>query len=345
MTEESEEKKLPASEKKLREARRKGQVSHSVDLISGFSLFAALAYIFLIWPSVNGHLSELVQTVTTPGPFEETSIRAIRHSIVLLFKITAPVAAIVVVVTLLFGIIGTRGLVFSAQPLAPRFDNINPAKGLKKIMSLRNVIEFVKGLAKVIFLSALFVVVLAAWLQPMFDAPACGASCTEPMIKAVLTQLGIAAALAFIVIGLIDAPIQRRLFLREMRMTTTEHKREHKDLEGDPLIRQELKRQRRDLAALSGNLGLKNAVVVFAASGRAVALRYVKGETPAPMVVAKAQGSAATEMASQARQLGIPVVEDATVAGPLFGHSGIGKYIPEKFFASVVPHLIRLGLT
>ncbi len=146
-------------------------------------------------------------------------------------------------------------------------------------------------------------------------------------------------------IGILDVPIQRWLFLRDMRMTTTEYKREHKDLEGDPLVRQELQRQRREVVMQPVRLGLKNAVIVFAAGDRLVALRYVKGETPVPVIVGKGQGRAADEMANQARQLGIPVVEDAAVAEPLFETSRTGGYISQDHFSPVVRHLVRLGLT
>ncbi|TKB36036.1 MAG: EscU/YscU/HrcU family type III secretion system export apparatus switch protein, partial [Mesorhizobium sp.] len=204
-------------------------------------------YLYFAWPMLVEHLSELVQTVTVPGgSFGEVSLRAIRHSFSLLMLATLPLVGIVVVLTVAFGMLGTFGPVFSFEPLKPQFDHINPVKGLQKILSLRNVIEFTKGLAKVVLLASLFVFILAAWLQPLFDAPGCGQSCLEPIIKAVLTPLGIAAALAFVVIGVIDVPIQRWLFLRDMRMTTTEYKREHKDLEGDPLIRHEQQRQRRE---------------------------------------------------------------------------------------------------
>lgn len=346
MAEEAEEKQLPASDKKLRDARRKGQVSQSRDLIAGFTLLAALAYLFFIWPTVSEHLSELVQTVTASnGLFGEISMRAIRHTIALMFLVTAPLAGIVTVFTLVFGVIATSGPVFSFEPVKPQFDHINPAKGLKKIVSLRNVIEFAKGLAKVVFLSCLFVAILLAWLQPLFDTPGCGETCVEPMIKSVLTPLGIAAALGFIVIGLIDVPLQRWLFRRDMRMTRTEFKREHKDLEGDPLIRQELQRQRREAVARPLRLGLKNAVLVFVAGDRMVALRYVSNETPVPVVVAKGQGRIADGMIGEARRLAIPVVEDAALVEPLFERTGVGAYIGEDLFSPVVRHLVRHGLT
>ena len=346
MTQEAEEKQLPASDKKLRDARRKGQVSQSRDLIAGFTLFAALAYLFFIWPTVSEHLSQLVQTVTASGaPFDEISMRAIRHTVSLMFLVTAPLVGIVVVFTLLFGFIASYGPVFSFEPIKPQFDHINPAKGLMKIISLRNVVEFAKGVAKVVFLAGLFVIILLAWMQPLFDAPGCGESCIGPMIKGVLTPLGIAAVLGFILIGLIDVPLQRWLFLRDMRMTKTEYKREYKDLEGDPLIQQEFLRQRREAVTRPIRLGIKSAVLAFVAGDRMVALRYVRDDTPVPVIVGKGQGHVADTMIAEARRLGIPVVEDAALVESLYERAGVGSFVSSDLYSPIVRHLVRLGLT
>ncbi|RWK07401.1 EscU/YscU/HrcU family type III secretion system export apparatus switch protein [Mesorhizobium sp.] len=346
MAEEAEEKKLPASDKKLRDARRKGKVPQSRDLTSGFTFLGALGYLYFSWPTLFKRLSELLQTVTEPdGSFGDVSLRAIRSFFSLLMLATLPLVGIVVVLTAAFGMLGTFGPVFSFEPLKPQLDNINPAKGLQKILSLRNVIEFVKGVIKLVLLACLFVFVLITWLQPLFDAPGCGPSCLGPMIKAVLTPLGIAAGLAFVVIGVIDVPVQRWLFLRDMRMTTTEYKREQKDLEGDPLIRHEQQRQRREVVLQSAKLGMKNAVIVFVSGDLAVALRYVKGETPVPVIVGKGQGRAANDIMAQARQAGIPVVEDGAVAEALFEGANTGSYIGQHMFSPVVRHLVRHGLT
>lgn len=346
MAEEAEEKQLPASDKKLRDSRRKGQVSQSRDLVAGFTLFAALAYLFFIWPSVTGHFVDLVRTVTSSdGAFDDVAMRALGHTAWLTFLVTGPLAGIVVVFTVLFGMISTHGPVFSFEPIKPQFDHINPAKGLQKIVSMRNAVEFAKSLAKVVFLVGLFVAILLAWLQPLFIAPACGDACVEPMMRAVMIPLGAAAALGFVLIGIADVPLQRWLFLRDMRMTKTEFRREYKDMEGDPLIRQEFNRQRREAVTRPSRLGLKNAVLVFEAGGRMVGLRYVRDETPVPVVVVKAEGPAAGGMIAEAQKLGIPVIGDAALVEPLYRRTGVGAYIGEELYSPVVRYLVRHNLT
>lgn len=345
MSKESEEKQLPASAKKLREARRKGQVSHSRDLISGVTFCAAFTHLLVIWPTIHEHLSQLIHVITAlDGSFEEIRHRAFNHVANLIFLVTAPLVGIVVVFAILFGMIATGGPVFSFEPIKPKLDHVNPVNGFKKIASLRNFIEFIKGLTKVIILAGVFVTILLTSLQPLFNTPGCGETCVEPMVMRVLAPIGIAAALAFIIIGVVDVPIQRWLHLRDMRMTRTEFKRERKDTEGDPHIRQQLRRDRREIVEEAVKRGVEHASIVFTGSDCLVALRYFGDETPVPIVVEKSRGASARLLSAKASTLGIPIVADDGACDTLFRLTRMGASIGPKTFPTVIPHLIRLGL-
>lgn len=346
MAQETEEKKLPASDKKVRDARKKGQVPHSRDFVSGFVLLAALAYLFVFWPTVVDRLLELVQTVTQADQpaFTTISETASRQVFLTILLSAGPLVAVIVVVTIFFGIVATRGPVFSFEPIKPQFDHINPGKGFKRLASMRNMVEFAKSLIKTIFLAVLFVVVLLAWFQPLFDAPSCGETCIMPMIVSALIPLGMAAALAFVIIGIIDVPIQRWLYRHDLRMTKTELKREQKDLIGDPLIRQERQKLQRNAVARPTKPGMKNAVLALRDGDRVIGLRYVRGETPVPAIVAKGQGRLAAVLMSEARLNGCPVVEDSELVEQMFERARIGEFLDSRFFQPVIGHLVRLNL-
>ncbi len=349
MTEQAEEKKLPASDKKLREGRRKGQVSHSRDLISGFTLVAALVYLFYAWTGFMERLNQLVETVISwpESSFEATSAQALHHSVLVVATALVPVAILVVVFTIALSIFVTGGPVFAVEPIKPRFDHISPAKGIKRIFSLRNLIEFAKGLTKIVLLSALFMAIFLAWLQSLFEAPSCGETCLEQVFKSVLVPLGGAAALTFVVTGAVDLFLQRWLFLRDMRMTRSEYKRERKDLEGDPQIRQARYRQRHASANASGETvkaGIRHANIVFSDHGRLIALRYVKGETSVPVVVAKGRGDGARKQLIEAQRQGLAVANDQEALDLLFPNSAVGDAIDQSAFAVVVRNLVRFNL-
>ena len=144
MNDETEQKSLPASEKKLRDARRKGRVSHSRDLVTGFTLTIMFIYLLIVWPALGDRLNELVTVVSqsVDRPFGEAGSRAVRLAVDILLLMSLPPVAIVVVGDLVAGMASTFGPVFSFDLVKPRFDHINPAQGLKRIFSVRNAVEF-----------------------------------------------------------------------------------------------------------------------------------------------------------------------------------------------------------
>jgi type III secretion protein U len=342
---ESEEKTLPASHKKLQDARRKGKVSTSKDLVSGFTMLAAVLYLLYAWPTMRDRVIQLIDVVSTSTdrPFSEVLQRAVYGTIEVLVMTTAPLVVVVFAVGVMIGMLATLGPVFSFENVKPEFDHINPMQGAKRIFSSRNLIEFVKSLAKVVVLTAAFWIVLRGFIPPLFQAPSCGESCLGPMVISTLQPLAITAVIAFVVIGVLDMPLQRQLFLREMRMTRTEQKRELKDLEGDPLIKSERRRLRSMMAAKQVRKGVRHAVVVIVHEDRIVGLRYHREEAPVPLIVSKGRGQAGDEMLAEARRLGIPVVEDASMVDGLIG-TAIGDRIPQDLFPAVARLLIRFGV-
>src|SRR5215470_12356541 len=263
MKDQTEEKALPASPKKLRDARRKGQVSHSKDLVAGFGLFVAVFYLLYDWPVMREHVTDLLNVVTASvdQPFAETRQRAIMLALEVLWITSVPLAIVVFVGSVAAGMAGTLGPVFSFENVKLKFDHIDPVQGTKRIFSLRNVIEFAKAVAKVLVLTAAFWLVLRGFMQSLFETPSCGETCLGAMVVSTLRPLALTAAIVFVAIGVLDTFLQHRLFLRDMRMTRTERRRELKDLEGDPLIRGERRRIRHQVMARPGRVGMRQAVV------------------------------------------------------------------------------------
>jgi type III secretion protein U len=342
---ESEEKTLPASHKKLADARRKGKTSNSKDLVSGFTMLAAVIYLLYQWPMMRDRLVQLIDVVSasTERPFAEARQRAVYGAIDVLVMTTVPLLALVFAVAVVMGMAATRGPIFSFENVKLEFDHISPMKGAKRIFSTRNVIEFVKSLAKVVVVTAAFWTVLRGFIPPLFQTPSCGEGCLGQMLISTLQPLAMTAVIAFVVIGVLDMPLQRHLFLREMRMSLTEKKKELKELDGNPLIKAERRRLRFMLGLRKVRKGVQHAAVVIAQEDRVVGLLYHREEAPVPLIVSKGRGQAGDEMVAEARRLGIPVVEDASLVDLLIGHA-IGNRIPQDAFTDVARLLIRFGI-
>jgi type III secretion protein U len=342
---ESEEKTLPASKKKLADARRKGKTSNSKDLVSGFTMLAAVLYLLYQWPMMRDRLMQLIDVVSasTEQPFAEAWQRAVYGAIDVLLTTTVPLLVVVFAVAVVMGMAATGGPVFSFESVKLEFDHLNPMQGAKRIFSSRNVIEFVKSLAKVVVLTAAFWTVLRGFIPPLFQTPSCGEGCLGQMVISTLQPLALTAVIAFVIIGVLDMPLQRHLFLREMRMSLTEKKRELKEQDGNPQIKAQRRRLQFMFAKKKVRKGVRHAAVVIAQEDRVVGLLYHREEAPVPLIVSKGRGQAGDEMVAEARRLGIPVVEDASLVDLLIGHA-IGKSIPQDAFTHVARLLVRFGI-
>jgi type III secretion protein U len=345
MADESEEKTLPASQKKLTDARRKGQTSNSKDLVSGFTLLAAVLYLLFRWPMMRDRLIQLIDVVSaaTEQPSTEAWQRAVYSTIDVLVTATVPLLVVVCAVAVVMGMAATQGPVFSFESVKLQFDHVSPMKGAKRIFSTKNVIEFGKSLAKVVVLTAAFWSVLRGFIGPLFQTPSCGEACLGQMVVSTLQPLAVTAVIAFVIIGVLDMPLQRHLFLKEMRMSRTELKRERKDIDGNPLIKSERRRIQSMLAKRKVRKGVRHAGVVIAHEDRVVGLRYHREEAPVPLIVSKGRGQAGDDMLAEARRLGLPVVQDASLVDQLIGLA-IGDKIPKDTYTPVARLIQRFGL-
>jgi type III secretion protein U len=345
---ESEEKTLPASNKKLRDGRKKGQVSKSRDLVSGAVLLAMVIYLMFTWQVINDRTKDLMELVAQSStlndqPFMDQAMRAISMAISIIIQVVAPMVAIIVFVTIVTGMIATMGPVFSFEQVKPNFDHINPSKGLERVFAVRNVVEFMKSLMKVAILIGIFWVLLAGWINPVFQIPACGDTCTAPFLVTMLKLLGGTVALAFIIIGIFDVGIQYQLFLRDMKMTRTEYKREQKDIEGDPLIRSQRRSLRRS-AAREGAAGIERAS--FAVTGddnTVIGLSFGKG-APVPTIVAKASGEAGAGLLEKAKNRAMPIVHNPELAAGLLAKGRVRQYIDAEHYDQAIRILIDLKM-
>jgi type III secretion protein U len=331
MADQSEEKTLPASDKKLRDARRKGQVPHSKDIVSALTFVAAIGYVLLAWAEIADQLRRLLDVVATAAarPFPD---------------VAAPALALAVDIVLRSSLVlGAFGPVLAFEPLQPKLERINPAEGLKRLFSVKSLVEFLKTLLKLLIVAPILWLVLRGTVQAFFETPACGSGCFGPLLRAALAALARTAAVCFVGFGLLDLILQRRLFMREMRMTQTEAKREHKNMEGDPHIRHEQQRLRRRLMAGSARIGLRYATFAVVYRQQIVALRFQQGEMSAPHVVAKGRGGNGTMMIAETRQRGIAIAEDANLVASLY-RQDIGTPIQVGLFGPVAAAMRRTGV-
>ncbi|MBC3346030.1 EscU/YscU/HrcU family type III secretion system export apparatus switch protein [Pseudomonas sp. SWRI196] len=347
MSDSSEEKSQPATDKKLREARKKGQVSKSQDLVSGMVILFCTLCISIMVPKAQAQITALLDLIALIyiEPFHSVWPRVLDTAEQLLINLTLPVVAVTVGTVILTNIITMRGVVFSVEPIKPDIKRINPSEGFKRIFSMRSFVEFLKGVVKVVLLGLAFYVVGRMALQALMESSRCGAGCIESTFYLVLKPLVFTVLAAFLLVGAVDVLMQRWLFGRDMKMTLSEQKRERKDSDGDPMIKQERQRQRREMQALATKLGVNRAsLMVGSASGWVVGIRYVRGETPVPVVVCKAEFEEAAQMLAQASGLGIAHSLDSVLANEIARRAVPGDPVPDNTFQAVADILVAARL-
>ncbi len=347
MSDSSEEKTQPATDKKLRDARLKGQVAKSQDLVSGMVILFCTLCIAILLPRAQAQVTALLDMVALIyiEPFQTVWPRVLDTAEQLVMTITLPVVSVTVGVVILTNIITLRGVVFSVEPIKPDFKRINPAEGFKRIFSMRSFVEFLKGLVKLVLLALAFYGVGRYALQALMESSRCGAECIESTFYRVLKPLVFTVLAAFLLVGGVDVLMQRWLFGRDMRMTRSEQKRERKDVDGDPLIKSERQRQRREMQALATKLGLARAsLMIGTAEGWVVGVRYVRGETPVPIIVCRADPQESPAMLAQAAALGIAHGMDPKLAADIARRAVPGDPVPDNTFQAVADLLVAARL-
>lgn len=343
----SEEKTLPPSEKKLRDIRRKGQVAKSTDLVTAMVMIGCTLCIVVTLPLIEARLVGLVDLVSRiyDQPFVTLWPRVAAKAVEVLALSVLPLICVTLMMVVLTNLVVMKGMIFASEPITPRPDNINPVAGVKRIFSMRGIVEFFKSLVKMVALLVAMLVVYREGLPALMASSQCGFSCLEGVFIALIQPLIITVLVAFILVGALDVLMQRWLFRRDQRMTNTEKKREQKDMHGDPQIRQARNRQRHDTGKLGGRIGLQHtSIMVGAGNDWLVGLRYVKGETQVPTVTCKASPAQAEALMDLAAETDLMVVTDVALAKAIGSRAANGEPVPEGTFQAVANILVATGL-
>ncbi|XSC42303.1 EscU/YscU/HrcU family type III secretion system export apparatus switch protein [Bradyrhizobium sp. RDT10] len=340
----SEEKKLPPTPKKLKDARKKGQSPRSTDLVSAVSVCAGFGCLWLRAGLIETKWYETVRLIDKlqGQPFTSAVQQALGGLIELFLAAVGPFLGAGVAAGILAGVLANGGLNVSFEPLKPKFEKLDPMKGLKRIASKRSLIELSKSLFKVCVLGAsLLLTIIASW-KALVYLPTCGRGCLNFVFTEIKLLTEIAAG-AFLIAGLADLLIQRWLFLQDMRMTETEAKRESKEQQGNPQVKREHRRLRQETAN-EPPLGVHRATLIVTGQAILIGLRYIRGETGVPIVVCRGEGELASRLLVEAQSLRLSIVQDPALARQLIRNARLGNVVPGKYFEGVARALYSAGL-
>ena len=317
--------------KKLRDARQKGQVCTSKDVVSTALLVVLLALTGVLGVKLTDDVSELLRLIGMR--IGESDAFAVREASKMAIWITCWHSFVFVAVAAFVGIVANMvqiGFLFTFEPLKPDLKKLNPAEGAKKIFSLKNLFEFLKNCVKVTFLSYLIYRLVLDSIPALL--PMCYGTLDDvyPVLKTVLKNLAVYTAFGYIVIAIVDWLFQQKNFTKQMMMTKDEVKREYKEMEGSQEVKQ-AQRQFRDeiLNGPDPRAATKNAdVVVTNPTHFAVGVRYRPDEAPLPKVVVAGMDRVAKLIRDTAVAEGIPIMENIPLARALYAQVKVDEFIP-----------------
>ena len=338
MGESSGEKTEMPTPKKLRDARQKGQVCNSKDIVSTailVVLFALLGWTGVALVDDSSMLMDFIGDRLGGDPFDAT-YPAIGVTAFVICKHSF----IVVLVAAVIGIVANAaqiGFLFTFEPIIPKLEKLSPVEGAKKIFSMKNLFEFFKNVVKVSFLGYLIYKIIWASVPELLTM--CYGTIDDifPCLKLMLKRLAVYTAFGYIIIAIVDRLFQGKNFTKQMMMTKDEVKREYKEMEGSAEIKQ-AQRQFRD-EVLNGPEPAKATkqanVVVTNPTHISVGIRYDAEEAPIPRICVMGVDRVAKIIRETALAEGIPIMEDVPLARALYAQGRVEEFVPEGFLEPV----------
>jgi type III secretion YscU/HrpY family protein len=332
----SDEKTEEPTAKKLREARKRGEVWKSRQLTTAGMLLAMAA---VLWATGESALARLETSwglaIAGIDGGAAGAIRALTASASIMLSIVLPILVVAVVVAVLTQVLQT-GPLFTTEPLSPKLERLDPIAGIKRIFSQKNFVELIKSSFIVLVVSIVVILTLEGSLRGVIGLVGRDAMAALAAAGVLVTRLFVRVGAVMVAIAIMDVLYQRWRYQKDQRMTKDQVKREHKEAEGDPHLKRERDRTHREIVTHGVLESVREAdVLVVNPTHLAVALRYdAEGELDAPEVVAKGQEDLARRMIQAAEAAGVPIMRDMPLARALF-ELEVGVEIPERLYEAV----------
>ncbi len=334
-----QEKTEQPTAKRLDEARKKGQIARSrelntmaITLIGGITLVSMSGYLG------NGLWKLMTSSFTIPRQdmYDTTAMinrlaLAIQDALLMLSPFFLVVIALAIASSVALG-----GYTFSGESLTPNFGKLNPISGLKRVFSLRGLVELLKALAKFLLVGSATGLVLWNTLGGFM-------SLSQMELNKAISEMGsliggsfILIASTLIIIAMIDAPFQLWQHKRQLKMTRQEVREEMKDTEGRPEVRGRIRNLQREFAQRRMMEEVPKAdVIVTNPTHYAIALRYDQESMLAPEVVAKGSGEVAANIRRVGLEHKVPMVESPMLARAIYFNTELGDAIPAGLYLAV----------
>jgi len=338
-----------ATPKRLKEARERGDVGKSREVASVAVIFAALGALYFS----GSFMLEQMMAVTQKSLFDAGTFRLTTPALHNLFIevvtkigiITFPVTLAVLILAALSNV-AQVGFLFTTKPLKPKFEKLDPAEGVKRLFSLRSIVELIKSIFKILIVAVAVYLAMRGEIERIPPLIYMSPFDVMTYICGVSFRILLMSSWVLLVLAILDFAYQRWEYGRKLRMTKQEVKDELKQTEGDPRVKARVRSLQKEWAKRRMMEEVPKAdVVITNPIHFAVALAYDGKKGSAPVVVAKGRSRLAARIRELAVSSGVPVVEDKPLARALYKALEVGDEIPVNLYeavAEVLAYLFRL---
>jgi len=335
----TQEKTEEATEKRKRESKEKGNIVRSKELNSAtVVVFGGILIIFQC-ESIGADLIQIFKEGLFYTKKEIINVDDIFFD--LLFNMKSGILSIISFLIAIFFItlfipMSVGGIAFTLEAIQPKLDRLNPIQGIKKILSLKSLIETLKSIIKFCLVALMFYVLMKLKLHTVFnlDLKYLHQSLADSMKILKFTLIFISSSL--LVITAIDIPYQIWEHARQLKMTKQEIREEHKDTEGKPEVKSKVRQLQREISKrrMMGNVP-KADVIITNPTHYAVAIKYEPDVSAAPIVVAKGADLIAQMIIKVADSNSVPFLQIPDLARSIFYNVEIDEEIPQGLYVSV----------
>ena len=335
----NEERTEQATPKRLSEARDKGQVAKSTDLIGAMGFFGVfLAFAATAGGFVSQSLAYLMRSLSTfgdPALLQGGYGQLFGGALTMYASLVWPVLLAALVIGVAANLMQV-GFIWSMDPIKPELSRLDPLAGLGRMFSMRALFDLIKALVKLLLVGWAAYSGVQGELDSLLQVGFAEGTAAIVLVGRVLWILALRVGLVYVLIGTVDFLYQRYEHSKNLRMSRHEVKEEHKQMEGDPEVRAKQKERQRLLATRRMFSDIPKATVVITNPTHfAVALKYEEASGGAPVVVAKGSDYLAQRIIAAAKAAKVPIMPQPEVARALYAKVELGREIPIELYRLV----------
>lgn len=328
-----------ATPKKLKDARKKGQVAKAQDFPSALTFITSIMLTLFcssyIYEHVGSFMVNLFRAVRNERQILSLAPTFLYQALETILMASLPIAVIVAFVGVVVNFL-VIGPVFSFEAVKFQLKKLNPIEGIKQKFKLKVLVELLKSIGKIIGAGVIIYLTMYAMLSQTLSAAAIPVIGSAIILEEFLRTITIRVGIFFLLIAIFDLAFQKKNFAKEMMMEKFEVKQEFKDTEGNPEIKGKRKQVAREIAYQDGpSAAGKARAIITNPKHIAVALGYDEEEDPAPRILTMGRGFIAEAILKIATREQIPVMRNPELARELYYKGEISDYVPEETYQAI----------